>query len=106
MQDITTHNDQEITLSVAAKTPDQIKAELQAMFDNQRAHKECLLMTIDWVFKRKVVGTAPQLRAINFDTVYRLYNKVATNQIASQPLVDHFIKAYTIALSVDNLQFM
>jgi hypothetical protein len=106
MQNTTMHDDQEISLSVTTKTPAQIKAELQAMFDNQRAHKECLTMTINWVLTRKVAGTSEQLRAINFDAVYRLYNRVVTDQIASQPLVDHFIKAYTIALSVDNLQFM
>ena len=100
MQDITMHNNQEISLSVTTTTPVQIRNEIQNLFANQKAHKESLMMKIRWTIAN---GTS---RGMDTDGLYRLFSRVATNQLASQPMVDQFIKTYTVLMAINNMQFM
>ncbi len=100
MLNINLQDDQEIQLSMTTTTPAQIKAELQGLFDNQREHKELLCMQIRWT-----ISNATQ-SGIDTDELYRLFTRVVTNQMASQPMIDRFIKTYTIVLAANHLQFM
>jgi hypothetical protein len=89
-----------IPLSVTTTSPLQIKNEISSLFANQKAHKEILMMKIRWTIAN---GTS---RGMDTDGLYRLFSRVATNQLASQPMVDQFIKTYTVLMSINNMQFM
>jgi hypothetical protein len=100
MLNINLPSNYEIALSETTTTPAQIKVELQSLFDNQKEHKDLLLMTIRWTLANS------NAKGINTDEIYRLFTRVATNEMASQPMIDNFIMTYTIVLASNNLQFM